>query len=149
MSVHRSNVYLESTLSEQQGLLPEECIRVRQIMTSSVAVVSPMTTVVEVVALMKSLAVGVVIVLDGPTLIGTLSDRDLALASPDKPSTPISQIMSRTSLACADEDFVGEALATMRAHGLTALAVRNSCGLISGALARSAAEAAVRGRQGS
>ena len=77
----RSGIYLESTEDEQLGILPHEYTRVKDAMSRSVPVVTPLTEIREAVRLMKSLDVGAVIVCNGNTLVGTLSDRDIALAN--------------------------------------------------------------------
>ena len=104
----RSGIYLESTEAEQLGVLPHECTRVKDAMSRSVTIVTPLTEIGEAVRLMKSLGVGAVIVCHGSTLVGTLSDRDLLL----------------------------DVHAMMLAHGLTALPVRNFSGLFSGIVMR-------------
>ena len=56
------SIYLESTLDEQQGLLPGEACRVKDLMISSVTVASPQTSLKETTALMKDLGVPVIVV---------------------------------------------------------------------------------------
>lgn len=84
----RSGIYLESTEDEQWGVLPHECSRVKDAMSRSVTVVTPLTEVVEAVRLMRWLDVGVLLVCNGSTLVGTLGDREIALANVP-PSTGI------------------------------------------------------------
>lgn len=49
-----SGLYLESTEAEQLGVLLHECIRVRDAMTRSVSVITPVTEIGEAVRLMKA-----------------------------------------------------------------------------------------------
>jgi hypothetical protein len=93
----RSGIYLESTEAEQLGVLPHECTRVKDAMSRSVTIVTPLTEIGEAVRLMKSLGVGAVIVCHDSMLVGTLSDRDIALANA-LPSVPIHKVMTHDSV---------------------------------------------------
>ena len=131
----RSGIYLESTEAEQLGVLPEECIRVKDAMSRAVYTVTPSTEVEEAVRLMKSLGVGAVIVCHGSALVGTLSDRDIALANAH-PSEPIRKVMTSDPVFCHENDLVVDVYEMMRAHGLNALPVRDSNGTFSGIVMR-------------
>jgi predicted transcriptional regulator len=131
----RSGLYLESTEAEQLGVLPQECIRVKDAMSRSVTIVTPLTKIGEAVQLMKSLGVAAVIVCDGTTLVGTLSDRDIAMADAS-PSEPIHKVIIPDSVYCYENDLLLDVHAMMCAHGLTALPVRDSSGLFSGIVMR-------------
>jgi predicted transcriptional regulator len=131
----QSGLYLESTEAEQLGILPQECIRVKDAMSRSVMIVTPLTKIGEAVQLMKSLGIGAVIVCDGSTLVGTLSDRDIALAD-ESPSEPIHKVISPDSVYCYEDDLLLDVYAMMCARGLTALPVRDFSGLFSGIVKR-------------
>ena len=131
----RSGLYLESTEAEQLGVLPQECIRVKDAMSRSVTIVSPFTKIGEAVQLMKSLGVGAVIVCNGSTLVGTLSDRDIALADAS-PSEPIHKVIAPDSVYCYENDLLLDVHTMMCAHGLTVLPVRDFSGLFSGIMMR-------------
>lgn len=131
----RSGIYLESTEAEQLGVLPQECIRVKDAMSRSVTIVTPLTKIGEAVQLMKSLGVGAVIVCDGSTLVGTLSDRDIALADAS-PSEPIHKVITADSVDCYENDLLLDVHAMMCARGLTALPVRDFSGFFSGVVMR-------------
>ena len=133
----RSGIYLESTEAEQLGVLPHQCTCVKEAMSHSVSVVTPWTTIREVVHLMKSLDVGAVIVCNGRALVGTLCDRDIALANAP-PSEVIHKVMTPDPVYCFENDLLIDAHAMMRARGLTALPVRDSTGLLSGIVMRAA-----------
>ena len=49
----RSGIYLESTEDEQLGVLPHHCTRVKDAMTRSVSVVTPLTEIAEAVQLIE------------------------------------------------------------------------------------------------
>ncbi len=131
----RSGIYLESTEAEQLGVLPHECIRVKDAMSRSVTTVTPLTEIGEAVRLMKSLGVGAVIVCRGRTLFGTLSDRDIALANAPS-SKPIHKVMTPDPVYCNENDLLHDVHAMMRAHGLTALPVRDFSGHFLGIVMR-------------
>ena len=133
----RSGIYGESTEAEQLGVLPQECTRVKDAMSRSVSVVTPWTKIEEAVQLMKSLDVGGLIVCDGSTLVGTLCDRDIALANAP-PSETVQKIITPDPVSCLEDDLLIDAHAMIRAHGLTALPVRDSRGLLTGILMRAA-----------
>jgi CBS domain-containing protein len=126
---------LESAETEQLGLLPAECIRVKDAMSRSVTIVTPWTEVGEAVQLMKSLGVGAVIVCNGSTLVGTLSNRDIAKADASL-SAPIYKVIMSDSAYCDENDLLLDVHAMMCAHGLTALAVRDFSGRFSGIVMR-------------
>lgn len=131
----RSGIYLESTEAEQLGVLPHECTQVKDAMSRSVTIVTPLTEIEEAVRLMKSLGVGAVIVCHDSMLVGTLSDRDIALANAP-PSEPIHKVMTHESVYCYEDDLLLDVHAMMRARGLTALPVRDINGLFSGIVTR-------------
>lgn len=131
----RSGIYLESTEAEQLGVLPHECTRVKDAMSRAATIVTPLTEIGEAVRLMKSLGVGAVIVCHGSTLVGTLSDRDIALA--DAPQSELVQkIMTHDSVYCCENDLLLDVHAMMRSRGLTALPVQDFNGVFSGIVMR-------------
>ncbi|RPH78204.1 MAG: hypothetical protein EHM80_10810 [Nitrospiraceae bacterium] len=127
----RSGIYLESTEDEQLGVLPHECTRVKDSMSRSVCVVTPLTEISEAVQLMRLLDVGVLLVCNGSTLVGTLCDREIALANVP-PSTAIQEVMTYNQAYCLETDLLIDAQGVMLARGLTALPVRDSRRLLSG-----------------
>ena len=127
----RSGIYLESTEDEQLGVLPHECIRVKDAMSRSMSVVTPLTEIAEAVQLMKSLDIGALVVCNGSTLVGTLCDRDIALANMP-PSAAIQEVMTYNPAYCLETDLLIDAQDRMCARELTALPVRDSSGLLSG-----------------
>jgi len=131
----RSGIYLESTEAEQLGVLPEECTRVKDAKSRSVTIITPLTEIGEAVRLMKSLGVGAVIVCHGSTLVGTLTDRDIALGNV-APSEPVYKVMTPDSTYCSENDLFLDVQAMMRSRGLTALPVRDVNGLFSGVVKR-------------
>jgi predicted transcriptional regulator len=101
----RSGIYLESTEAEQLGVLPHQCTRVKDAMTRFISLVTPCTEIREAVQLMKVLDVGALIVCNGRTLVGTLSDRDIALANVPQSET-IHQVMTSDPVYCYENDLL-------------------------------------------
>lgn len=133
----RSGIYQESTEAEQLGVLPHECTRVKDVMSRSVPIVTPSTTIEEAVQLMKSLGISALVVCNGSTLVGTLSDREIALAN-TSPSDAIHKVMSHDSVHCLESDLLIDAYEMLRVRGLTALPVKDSRGLVSGVIMKAA-----------
>ena len=131
----RSGIYQESTEAEQLGVLPHECTRVKEVMNRGVSVVTPWTKIGEAVHLMKSMDVGVLLVCNGGTLVGTLSDREIALANAP-PSEAIHTVITPDPTYCSENDLLIDAHAVIRTRKLTALPVRDSSGLLSGIVMR-------------
>ena len=131
----RSGIYLESTEAEQLGVLPEECTRVKDAMSRSVYTVTPLTEIDEAVRLMKSLGVGAVIVCQDRTLVGILSDRDIALANAAQ-SEPVHKVMTPDPGFCDENDLLVDVLKMMRASDLHALPVKDFNGTCSGIVTR-------------
>src|SRR5438874_12496551 len=101
----RSGIYLESTEAEQLGVLRYGCTRVKDAMSRSVTIVTPLTEIGEAVQLMKSLGVGALLACHGSTLVGILSNRDIALAKA-LPSEPVHKVMTHDSIYCYENDLL-------------------------------------------
>ncbi|MEP6934349.1 MAG: hypothetical protein ABI988_10465 [Nitrospirota bacterium] len=99
----RSGIYLESTEDEQLGVLPHQCTRVKEAMSRSVSVGTPLAEIGEAVRLMRTFDVSALLSCNGSTLIGTLCDRDVALANASSSEaihrimTPIRPTASKTT----------------------------------------------------
>ena len=138
----RSGIYLESTEDEQLGVLPHECTRVKDAMSRSVSVVTPLTEIAEAVQLMKSLEIGVLLVCNGHTLVGTLCDREIALADVP-PSAAIQEVMTYNQAYCLETDLLIDAQEVMLTRGLAALPVRDSSRLLSGIVVKAMGTTAI------
>ena len=138
MTRRRAGIYLETTEAEELGVLPHQCRRVKEVMTNQLSV-HPQTPIHEVLHLMGSLEVSALMVADGAVLLGTITDRQIALTEVPR-STPIGNITTVNSLSCTEDDLVIDALQIMRTHGVSALSVTNANGSVSGLLSRTVAE---------
>jgi NAD(P)-dependent dehydrogenase (short-subunit alcohol dehydrogenase family)/CBS domain-containing protein len=86
-------------------------MKVSEIMSSDVEVVSPEQPIQEAARLMLQADAGVVPVQDGDKLIGMLTDRDIAVravAEGRGPDTPVSEVMTGKPLFCFDDDDADE-----------------------------------------
>ena len=131
----RSGIHLESTEAEQLGVLPDECARVKDSMSHQVLVVSPVSEVGEAVRLMKAFHLDTLLVCNESALIGTLCDRDIALAN-TLPSEAIHRVMAADPSYCFEDDLLIDAYGLMRMRGLNALPVKDSSGRLSGIVRR-------------
>lgn len=138
MARRRVGIYLETTEAEDLGVLPHQRHRVKEVMTKQMSV-HPQTPIHEVLHLMGTYEVSVLIVADGAMLLGTITDRQIALTEVPR-STPIGYITTVNSLSCTEDDLVIDALQIMRTHGVSALPVTNAKGSVSGILPRTVAE---------
>jgi CBS domain-containing protein len=104
-------------------------------MSRSVSTVTPSTEIREAVRLMKVLDVDVLLVCDGCTLVGTLCDRNIALANAP-PSEAVHRVMTSDVSWCYEDDLLIDAHELMRVRGLSALPVREFSGRLSGIVRR-------------
>ena len=101
--------------------------KVREIMSSSPRTVEPDTPVTEAAKLMKQEDVGSVPVVDGPRLIGVLTDRDIVVRGIADGSDPhaikVGDIASRDVVTVRPDDDLDEALRLMALHQVRRLPV--------------------------
>ena len=124
----RSNVYLESTLNEQLGLLPGEARTVKSAMSSAVTVASPKTSLQEAISMMTSLDVPVIVVYDGRRLVGMITDRDIALNRRVREApqdAAISGFMRMSVPFCFEDDLMADAISVLHASQSDWLPVLN------------------------
>jgi CBS domain-containing protein len=115
-------------------------MKVQDIMTREVLTVGADATLNEALALMWSLDVGAVPVLDPDRrCVGVVTDRDVAMAlylHGELPAQiPVREVMSRQVYGCSPEDGLGTAEARMREHQIRRLPVVDPAGRLVGILA--------------
>jgi len=90
---------------------------VRDVMTRSVECIPPDATIVEAARKMRDLDVGLLPVGDEVDVVGTISDRDIAVRSVAEGDDPrmafVEQIMSPEVISCFEADAVEQAAKTM------------------------------------
>lgn len=82
-------------------------MRIRDIMSTDVQTAAPSDTIQAVAQRMASGDFGFVPVVDGGRLVGTITDRDLAIraiAAGAGPDTPVSDVMTHDVVACSDDE---------------------------------------------
>ena len=92
----RRNLYLESRIDEDLGVLPGEVRKVKHVMSSALTVVSPDTSLDEAISLMTAMNVPVVVVYEGTRLVGTLTDRDIVFSRSSREPSAITTVRFTT-----------------------------------------------------
>jgi len=88
--------------------------RVSEVMTRGVRSMAPGESISKAAQAMKELNVGVIPICEGRTLVGLVTDRDIVVRAVAEgcsvETTPLSQVMTRKTLACREHESV-EAIA--------------------------------------
>ena len=104
-------------------------MKVKEIMTREVDVVSPETTLRDAAERMNSLDVGVLPVCDTDRLVGMITDRDITVrataAGCDPKTTLVGDAMSQEVIWCYDDQDVQEAARLMKERQIRRLLVMN------------------------
>ncbi|ALC25211.1 CBS domain-containing protein [Streptomyces pristinaespiralis] len=100
---------------------------VREVMTAGVAAVRPDASLVEAARLMRDLDIGDVLVADGDTVVGMLTDRDITLRSVAEGADPTgvsaSSACTPDPVCVTPDDSVASAVRLMRTHAVRRLPV--------------------------
>ena len=114
--------------------------RIRELMTESPRTVSSDATVVEAARVMRDDDFGLVPVVDGDRLVGTVTDRDIAIRvvaeERDPSSTIVREITSADLVTIDPEQELGEALRLMAQHQVRRLPVVEEDGRLVGIVAQ-------------
>jgi CBS domain-containing protein len=114
--------------------------RIRELMTESPRTVRSDATVVEAARVMSNDDVGLVPVVDGDRLVGTVTDRDIAIRvvaeERDPGSTTVREIASTDLVTIDPEQELGEALRLMAQHQVRRLPVVEEDGRLVGIVAQ-------------
>ena len=114
--------------------------RIRELMTESPRTVSSDAAVVEAARVMRDDDVGLVPVVDGDRLVGTVTDRDIAIRvvaeERDPSSTTVREIASTDLVTIDPEQELGEALRLMAQHQVRRLPVVEEDGRLVGIVAQ-------------
>lgn len=102
-------------------------MKIRDIMTDDVAVVSPDTTVLEVAQLMQKHDVGAVPVCEGANVVGLVTDRDIVVRNiahgKDPHQTPVKEVMTTQVKSADPEMSLSQAAEIMAAEQIRRLPV--------------------------
>ena len=111
-------------------------MKVKDIMTRSAMSCTPETSVREAAEIMRAADCGALPVVYKAKTSGMITDRDICLALAERNRAPselrVEEVMSRVLYACAEEDGVEKALATMRGHQVRRLPVVDAKGALRG-----------------
>ena len=108
---------------------------VRDVMAKSTAALEPTTPIVEAARLMASHKMGILPVLEGKTVVGVVTDRDIAVRAVAQGldlESPVEGIMSRDVSLCEDTLPVGSALDHMERERRRRLPVISADGKVVG-----------------
>ena len=133
----RRNLYLESRIDEDLGVLPGEVRKVKHVMSSALTVVSPDTSLDEAVSLMTAMNVPVVVVYEGTRLVGMLTDRDIVLSRSSREPSAITTVRDRMRDEvpyCHEDDLLTDAQALMRVSEVDWMPVLDRRGRLAGVL---------------
>ncbi len=113
-------------------------LKVADAMTASPRSCSPASTVLEAALLMRDADCGVVPVTDGGRPVGILTDRDVALALPDReaglPTTPVSELMSDRLVTVDRDATIESAMEKLGGEGVRRVLVVDADGRLVGIL---------------
>ena len=114
--------------------------RIRELMTENPKTVSSDATVVEAARVMREDDVGLVPVVDGDRLVGTVTDRDIAIRvvaeERDPNNTTVRETASKDLVTIDPEQDLGEALRLMAQHQVRRLPVVEEDGRLVGIVAQ-------------
>ena len=114
--------------------------RIRELMTENPKTVSSDATVVEAARVMREDDVGLVPVVDGDRLVGTVTDRDIAIRivaeERDPNNTTVRETASTDLVTIDPEQDLGEALRLMAQHQVRRLPVVEEDGRLVGIVAQ-------------
>ncbi|MHB1560223.1 MAG: CBS domain-containing protein [Isosphaeraceae bacterium] len=113
-------------------------LKVADAMTANPRSCSPASTVLEAALLMRDADRGVVPVTDGGRPVGILTDRDVALALPDREArlatTPVSELMSDRLVTVDRDATIDSAMEKLGGEGIRRVLVVDADGLLAGIL---------------
>ena len=113
---------------------------IREIMTPNPTTVEPSTPIVEAARLMRTEDVGLLPIVDGDQLSGTVTDRDITIRAVaegrDPQSTTVGEIASRDLVTIDPQQNLDEALRLMAQHQVRRLPVVEEDGRLVGIVAQ-------------
>ncbi|WP_405088402.1 CBS domain-containing protein [Microbispora sp. NBC_01389] len=108
-------------------------MKIRDVMSTPVVVVPPVTPVRDVARNMDYSGVGCVVVSEGQGVLGVVTDRDLTLrvlARGGDGDTPVGRVMSERPVVVRPGDDVEVAFDTFRRHSFRRLPVADEAGVV-------------------
>jgi CBS domain-containing protein len=109
---------------------------IREVMTSNPRTVEPSTSIVDVARLMRDEDTGVVPIVEGERLVGTITDRDITIRvvaeGQDPQSTSVGAVASKDLVTIDPQQDLDEALRLMAQHQVRRLPVVEEDGRLVG-----------------
>ncbi len=103
--------------------------KISEVMTRDIHLIAPSGSVEQAAQTMKEINVGLIPVVDGTQLLGTITDRDIAIrvvAENMNPSTTrVSEVMSSPVVTCFDDQTLKEVAALMEQKQIRRIVVLN------------------------
>jgi CBS domain-containing protein len=100
---------------------------VKDVMTTNVVYLSSETTIAEAARTMREQDIGDIVVADGPSLAGVLTDRDVVVRAVaegrDPEATTVGEIMTRELVTVRSDDTIQQAALLMRDRAVRRLLV--------------------------
>ncbi len=113
---------------------------IRDLMTSNPTTVEPDKTVVDAAKLMSTEDAGLIPIVEGQKLVGTITDRDIAIRvvaeGKDPQSTKVSDVMTSRIVTIDPDQDLDEALRLMAEHQVRRLPVVEEDGKVVGIVAQ-------------
>jgi CBS domain-containing protein len=113
---------------------------IREVMTQNPSTIEASQTIIEAAKLMRDEDVGIVPIVDGQKLIGTITDRDIAIRviaeGKDPQTTNVNEIASSNLVTVDPEQDLDEALRLMASHQVRRLPVVEEDGRLVGIVAQ-------------
>lgn len=110
-------------------------MKVADLMTRDLCIISPTTSIALAAQMMADNDIGVLPVVDRGSIVGILTDRDIALhafVDGTHAGTPVLRIMSRNVQTCGTGDEIATVLARMAAQQVRRMPVRGEDGGLAG-----------------
>jgi CBS domain-containing protein len=130
--------------------LEEEAMKVSEIMTRDVCIARPDHTIEDVARMMLAIDAGLLPVGDDDQLVGTITDRDIAvraIAEGKGPRTPVSEVMSGDVKYCYEDEDTGHVAQNMGELQVRRLPVLNRSKRLVGILSLADLAQAERGQR--
>lgn len=104
--------------------------KIKEVMTPEVRVIAPESTVLEAAQRMKELDVGSLPVLDGDTLLGMVTDRDIVVrlvaAGDHADATAVREVMTAPIVFCFEDQDIEDVARLMEVQQIRRLIVLNA-----------------------
>ncbi len=114
-------------------------MKIKDIMTTDVEVLSPDTLLVDCAKKMQEINVGAIPVCDGDKILGMVTDRDIVVhgiaKDMDVKTTAVTEIIQNTPVYCFEDDDISKASDLMKTEQIRRLIVvdqnKKLCGVVS------------------